>query len=56
MKRNNLREVQDYLKERGIKVSEVAIVDAAITIARRLGAGDYTFVCEFEEDRKGKEK
>jgi hypothetical protein len=52
MKQNKVREVQHYLAKRGIQVSEVAIVDAAISIARRLGAGDYTFVCEFEERKE----
>lgn len=51
MKQNRVMEVQDYLRTRGIKVSETAIVNAAIDIARRLGAGDYTFVCEFEESK-----
>lgn len=52
MKQNRVTEVQDYLRARGIKVSEVAIVDAAIDIVRRLGEGDYTFVCEFEDKKK----
>jgi hypothetical protein len=56
MKKNKLREVQEYLSKRGIRVSEVAIIDAAITIARRLGAGDYTFVCEFEERKENEDK
>ena len=53
MKENKVREVQRYLAEKGIKASEVAIVNAAIDIARRLGAGDYTFVCEFEDKKNG---
>jgi hypothetical protein len=40
-------EVQDYLRARGIKVSETAIVNAAIDIARRSGADDDIFVREF---------
>jgi hypothetical protein len=52
MKQNKVQEVQHYLAERGIKASEVAIVNAAIDIARRVGAGDYTFVCEFGEKEK----
>lgn len=52
MKQNKVKEVQDYLKEKGIKVSEVAIINSAIDIARRLGAGNYTFVWEFEEKEK----
>ena len=52
MKQNKVQEVQQYLSERGINVSEVAIVDAAINLARRLGAGNYTFECEFEERKE----
>ena len=52
MKQNKVREVQDYLAERGIQISEVGIIDAAIDIARRLGAGNYTFALEFEEEGK----
>jgi uncharacterized protein with GYD domain len=53
MKQNRVKEIQGYLKEHGIKVSETAIVNAAIDLACRLGAGKYTFVCEFEGERKG---
>jgi hypothetical protein len=56
MKQNKVMEVQDYLRARDIKVSETAIVNAAIDIARRLGAGDYTFVCEFEERKENEDK
>lgn len=56
MKRNKVEEVQQYLAARDIIVSEIAIVNAAIDIARRLGAGDYTFALEFEvEEVKEKE-
>ena len=54
MKQHKVEEVQRYLEARGIKVSETAIVDAAIDIACRLGAGKYNFVCEF--DRKERKK
>jgi hypothetical protein len=53
VKRDKVKEVQHYLAERGIKASEVAIIDAAITIARRLGAGDHTFELEFIMEKKG---
>ena len=56
MKQNRIQEVQNYLREQGIKASEVAIINAAIDIARRLGAGDYTFVCEFEERKENEDK
>ena len=50
---NKVRDVQDYLEKRGIIVSETSIINAAIDIAERLGAGRYTFVCEFEVRRGG---
>ena len=56
MKRNKVKEVQEYLSGRGIKASEVAIVNAAIDIARRLGAGNYTFALEFEERKENEDK
>ena len=52
MKQNKVGEVQDYLREKGIHVSEVAIIDAAITIARRLGTGNRTFELEFLEKKE----
>jgi len=42
-----VKEIQDYLAEYGIEVSEVAIINAAVDIAKRLGADKWTFVCEF---------
>ena len=45
-----VREIQDYLAEYNIAVSEVAIVNAAIDIAKRLGEDKWTFVCEFVGD------
>jgi len=38
--------IQDYLIAKGIHVSQAEIVLAAIHIAKRLGAGNWTFVCE----------
>jgi hypothetical protein len=37
-----VKEVQDYLKTKGYVVPETSIVDMAIDLARRLGAGDWT--------------
>ena len=48
MKQNKVREVQHYLTKRGIQASEVAIVNAAIDIVHRLGAGDHLFVGAFK--------
>lgn len=47
MKSNEkIKEIQDYLRNKGFKVAESIIVDMAIDLARRLGAGDWTFACE----------
>ena len=53
-----VKEVQDYLAEYGIEVSEVAIINAAVDIAKRLGADKWTFVCEFvgNPKRRGRKK
>jgi hypothetical protein len=52
---DKVEEIQNYLRTKGIRVSETAIVDMAIDLARRLGAGDWTFACEAEA-RKEKEE
>jgi hypothetical protein len=53
-----VKEVQNYLKKKGFKVAETSIIDMAIDLARRLGAGDWTFACEakMREERKEREK
>ena len=48
MKRNRVKEVQEFLHQKGIHVSEVAIVNAAITIATRYN-GKYIFLREFKK-------
>jgi len=49
---NNVKEVQDFLEKRGIIVSETWITNAAIDLVRRLGAGDWTFACYYEEKKE----
>jgi hypothetical protein len=44
-----VKEVQEYLKNRGITVAETSIVNTAINIATRWG-GMGVFVCEFKKD------
>lgn len=51
-----VKEVQDYLKSKGIVVAETRIVDMAIDLARRLGAGDWTFACEAEARKEKAEE
>ena len=53
MKQNRVEEVQRYLAKRGIVVSETAIINAAIDIARRDGIGGiYAFAEEFKEEEE----
>jgi hypothetical protein len=41
-----VKEIQKYLKKKGIVVAETSIVDMAIDIAERLGPGRFVFVAE----------
>lgn len=42
-----LARIQKYLAKKGIKnVTHAMIIDAAITVTRRLGADDWTFYVE----------
>lgn len=43
---NKVKEIQTYLKKKGIIVAETSIVDMAIDIAERLGPGRFVFVAE----------
>lgn len=57
-----IKEIQDYLDTKGYAVAETTIVDMAVDLARRLGAGNWTFACEAkarkekEEEEKGGDK
>ena len=54
--REEFKEIEKYLKNHKVVVSRTEIVRAAIKLTRRLGAGDYTFVCYFrQEERRRKE-
>jgi len=50
---NKAEEVQDYLNKKGIIVSKTWIANASIELTRRLGAGDWTFVCFYNEKGSG---
>lgn len=54
-----VKDIQKYLKKKGIIVAETSIVDMAIDLAERLGPGRFVFVSEAlyrkekaEEERK----
>lgn len=51
---DTVKEVQDYLEQKGIIVAETTIVNAAIDLVRRLGAGDYTFFCELKNVKENR--
>jgi len=40
--------IKEYLQKKGVFATEADIVLAAIRIAKRLGAGNWTFVCELK--------
>ncbi len=44
---SELEKVQKYLKSKRIFASKAEIILTAIAVARRLGAGDWTFACAF---------
>ena len=41
-----VKEVQDYLKTKGISMAETSITDMAIDLAERMGPGRFVFVQE----------
>lgn len=43
-----LKRIQDYLLARGIHATKDQVIDAALKVAKRLGAGDYTFFVELK--------
>jgi hypothetical protein len=47
-----LKRIQIYLQTKGIKVTPGTIIDVAVTVAKRLGAGDYTFYSELKWHRQ----
>jgi hypothetical protein len=53
---DKVKEVQEYLEKKGFEVPETAIVDMAIDLTRRLGAGDWTFACEAEARKEKAEE
>lgn len=46
-----VKELSLYLKKKGISVTDSVIVTTAIKLARQLGAGDWTFVCQLKKTR-----
>ena len=53
---DNVSDIKKYLKKHGIDASSDDILKASLKLTRRLGAGNWTFVCYFRgEDRRRKE-
>lgn len=48
---DKIKEIQEYLRVREIKVTETSIINAAITIATR-GGGNEVFLSEFKKDKE----
>ena len=52
-----IRRILKYLNKHDIYVTPSAVIYASIKLTRRLGAGDWTFVCYFRgEERIRKEE
>lgn len=49
---NKLSEIKKYLKKHGIDASSDDVFDAAITLAKRMGAGNWSFVCELKHRKE----
>jgi hypothetical protein len=43
-----IKRIHDYLRARGVHATPMMIIGAAITVTKRLGAGDYTFYSELK--------
>jgi transposase-like protein len=52
MATEKVKEVQEYLENRGIIVAETTIVNTAIDLVRRNGPGLYAFVCALERGKR----
>ena len=50
---DKLLDISTYLNEHGIEASDVEILEAAITLAKRLGAGNWSIMCELKHRREG---
>jgi cytidylate kinase len=53
-----VKDIQKYLKKKGIDVAETSIVDMAIDLAERLGPGRFVFVSEaiYRKEKAEREK
>ena len=51
-----LKELSRYLKKKGITATDSDIVMTAIKLARRLGAENWSFVCEFKNRKRKDER
>ena len=47
-----LRQVDSYLEEHGIFATNGEIIEAAITLAKPMGVGNWSFVCELRHRRE----
>lgn len=49
---DEVMKIYDYLKEHDVDVTGADIVEAALTLAKRMGAGNWSFVCELRNKKK----
>ena len=47
-----LLKIEKYLEEHDIEANYVDILDASLDLAKRMGAGNWSFVCELKHRRE----
>lgn len=52
---DEVMKIYDYLKEHDVDVTGADIVEAALTLVKRLGAGNWSFVCELKHRKEENE-
>ena len=49
---DELDDIQAYLAEHDVGASYVQILEVALVLAKRLGAGNWSFVCELKHRKE----
>ena len=49
---DEIMQLYDYLAEHDVHVSGADIVEAALILAKRMGAGNWSFVCEMKHRKE----
>lgn len=54
--KDDLDDIQAYLTEHDVGASYLQILEASLTLAKRMGAGNWSFVCELKHRKKREEE